>query len=367
MKTKVAIVKCKNYERIEVEQAVKKAFDLLGGISVFVKKGEKVLIKPNILSARLPEDGVCTHLEVIRAVVKSVKACGAVACIGDNPGGSISPAKAYEGSGLTLLAKEEDIELKEAKGIKVVNSIPIADYFFEYDKIINLPKMKTHSLMGLTGAVKNMYGAVAGLHKSELHKRFPSPEEFVKALVDTFEIVKPDLVLMDSIVAMDRQGPSSGRLRYPGLLIAGRDSVAIDSVFAELIGMKPLDILTTKEAYKRKLGEADLENIEIFGEGTEENLISDFQVPGKPGLLTALGLFAKFVARFIKFGPSITEKLCKKCMICQDSCPVSAITINSEGSAIDLKKCIRCMCCHEVCPHKAIELKRNFLAKVFGL
>ena len=367
MKAKVAIVKCKNYERIEVEQAVKKAFDLLGGIGIFVKKGEKVLIKPNILSARMPEDGVCTHPEAIRAVVKSVRGCGAVPCIGDNPGGSISPAKAYEGSGLALLAKEEDVELKEAKGIKIVNGIPIADYFFECDKIINLPKMKTHVLMGLTGAVKNMYGAVAGLHKSELHKRFPSPEEFVKILVDTFEIVKPDLVLMDGIVAMDRQGPSSGRLRYPGLLIAGGDSVAIDSVFAELIGMKPLDILTTKEAYKRKLGEADLENIEILGEGLKENLVNDFNVPGKPGLITVLGPFAKFVARFIKFGPDINERLCKKCMICQDTCPVSAITINPKSSAIDLKKCIKCMCCHEVCPHKAIELKRNFLAKVFGL
>ena len=312
MKTRVAIVKCKDYERIKIEQAVKKAFDLLGGIGVFVKKGEKVLIKPNILSARLPEDGVCTHLEVIRAVVKSVRGCGAVACIGDNPGGSISPAKAYEGSGLTLLAKEEGIELKEVKGIKVVNAIPIADYFFECDKIISLPKMKTHVLVGLTGAVKNMYGAVAGLYKSELHKRFLNPEEFVKVLVDTFEIVKPDLVLMDGIVAMDLQGPSSGRLRYPGLLMAGEDSVAIDSVFAELIGMKALNILTTKEAYKRKLGEADLENIEISGEGIEENLISDFKVPGKPGLITVLGPLAKFVAGFIKFGPDIDEKLCKK-------------------------------------------------------
>lgn len=367
MKTKVAIVKCKDYERIKVEQAVKKAFDLLGGIDIFIKKGENVLIKPNMLSARLPEDGVCTHLEVIRAVIKSVRACGAVPCIGDNPGGSISPAKVYEGSGLTLLAKEEGVELKETRGIKVANGIPIAAYFFKCDKIISLPKMKTHSLIGLTGAVKNMYGAVAGLHKSELHKKFPSPEEFVKALVDTFEAVKPSLVLMDGIVSMDQGGPASGRLRNSGLLIAGEDSVAIDSVFAGLIGVKPLDIFTTIEAYKRKLGEADLGNIEILGESIEESLIKGFEIPGKPGLVTILGPFAKFVARFIKFGPNIGERICKKCMICQDTCPTSAITINPDKSVINLKKCIRCMCCHEVCPHKAIELKRNFLAKVLGL
>jgi uncharacterized protein (DUF362 family)/Pyruvate/2-oxoacid:ferredoxin oxidoreductase delta subunit len=367
IKTRVSIVKCRNYDTNEVQKAVKRAFDLLGGVEAFIKKGERVLIKPNMLSARLPEDGVCTHLEVIRAVVRLIRDCGAVASIGDNPGGSMSLLTLYEGAGLKALASEEGVELKETKGIKVVNGIPIATYIFECDKIINLPKMKTHSLMGLTGAVKNMYGAVAGLHKSELHKKFPSPEEFAKVLVDIFEITRPNLVLMDGIISMDQGGPASGRLKDTGLLIAGTDSVAVDSVFAGLIEIKPLDILITKEAYKRRLGEANLDNIEILGENIKDNLIKDFEIPGKSGLITALGPFAKFVARFIKFGPHITEKLCEKCMICRDSCPASAITINSEKSVIDLKKCIRCMCCHEVCPHKAVELKRNFLAKGFGL
>jgi len=367
MKTKVAVVRCKDYGRTNLLKAVGKAFDLLGGISAFIKKGDRVLIKPNLLSARLPEDGVCTHLEVIRAVVRLVKDCGATPFIGDNPGGSISPAEVYEASGVASLAKEESVELKEAKDIKVVNGIPIAAYIFECDKIINLPKMKTHSLMGVTGAVKNMYGAVAGLHKSVLHKRFPTPEEFAKVLVDTFEITKPGLTLMDGIVSMDQAGPAAGRLKNSGLLIAGEDGVAIDAVFAALIGTKPLDVLTTKESYKRKLGDADLKNIEILGESVRENLINGFELPGTPGLITFLGPFAKFVAGFIKFGPDIIEASCKKCMICRDSCPVSAIAINPGRSTIDLKKCIRCMCCHEVCPHKAIELKRNFLARRFGI
>nr|MBU1328484.1 DUF362 domain-containing protein [Candidatus Omnitrophota bacterium] len=367
MKTKVSIVKCKDYERIKVEQAVRKAFDLLGGIGTFVKKNEKVLIKPNILSVRIPEDGVCTHLEVIRAVVKSVKDCGAFPFIGDNPGGSLSPAKAYEGYGLISLAKEVEVELKEAKGIKVVNGIPIASYFFESDKIINLPKMKTHILMGITGAIKNMYGAVAGLHKSGLHKKFPSPEEFANVLIDTFKIVKPNLVLMDGIVSMDQDGPSSGRLRNSGLLIAGEDSVAIDAVFAELVGIKPLSVATTRKAYETKLGEADLRNIEVLGENIKDSLINDFEIPGKLGLAVILGPFAKFAAGFVKFGPYINKRLCKKCMICRDSCPVQAITIDLKISNINLKKCIRCMCCHEVCQYKAVGLKKNLLARRFGL
>jgi len=367
MKSRVAIVKCRDYDGARVKEAVKKAFDLLGGIGILVKKGDRVLLKPNMLSARMPEDGVCTHPEVIRQVARIVKECGARPFIGDNPGGSMTPAKAYEGSGLESLAKEEGLELKEAKDVKIVNGIPVAGYFFECDKIINLPKMKTHSLIGLTGAVKNMYGACAGLYKAELHKRFPAPEDFAKALVDVFGIVKPGLVLMDGITGMDQLGPSAGRVRDFGLLIAGQDSVAVDAVFAALTGVKPQDIFTTKEAYARRLGEADLDNIEVVGEGISENLIDDFEIPGRPGLIRTLGPLAKFVAGFVKFGPAINEKICKKCMICRDTCPVSAITINTEDSKIDLKKCIRCMCCHEVCPYKAVELKRNFLAKAFGL
>jgi len=367
MKTKVAIVKCRSYNIEEVQIAVKKAFELLGGIGTFIKKGEKVLIKPNLLSARPPEDGVCTHLEVIRAVARLVKESGALAAVGDNPGGSMGSRQVYEASGLLAVAKEENIELKEVEDIKVVNGIPIASYFFEYDKIINLPKMKTHSLMGLTGAVKNMYGAVSGLHKSELHKKFPTPEEFAKVIVDVFEIIRSDLTLMDGIAAMDQDGPASGRLRKPELLIGGADSVAVDSVFSTLIDMEPLGLFTTREAYKRALGEAMLENIEIRGEGLKENLIKDFELPGKAGIINILGPFAKILAGFIKFGPHINEKSCRKCNICAETCPVSAITIDAVKSIIDLKKCIRCMCCHEVCPYRAVELRRNILARRFGL
>jgi len=367
MKTKVSIVKCRSYDKEEVRIAVEKAFGLLGGMGDFVKKAEKVLVKPNMLSARPAEDGVCTHLEVIRAAVRLVKACGAIPFIGDNPGGSMSPKQAYEGSGLAALAREEGAELLEPKDIKVVKNIPFASYIFECDKIISLPKMKTHSLMGLTGAVKNMFGAVAGLHKSELHKRFPGPEEFAKVLVDAFEVAKPHLVLLDGIISMDRDGPASGRLKDTDILIAGEDSVAIDAVFSVLIGMEPLDLLTTKEAYKRQLGEADMKNIQILGEDLRECAIKDFKLPGKSGLIGFLGVFAKPVAKLVRFGPVIVEKMCKKCKLCAETCPVSAISIEEKRSLINSDICIRCMCCHEVCPYRAIVLKRNILARRFGL
>lgn len=367
MKTKVSLVKCRTYNPEELMPGVRKALDLLGGIGHFIKRGEKVLIKPNMLSGKIAEYGVNTHIEIVRAIVRLVKECGAFPSIGDNPGGSGNPRDTYASSGMLGIAREEGVECLEKKDAKVIRGVPIASYFLECDKIISLPKMKTHSLMGLTGAVKNMYGAVLGLNKSELHKRFPRPEEFANILVDVFQEVKPQLVLMDGVIAMDGNGPMAGTLKNAGLLIGGEDSVAVDSVFSHLAGMNPAKLLTTKEAHRRGLGEIDLKNIDILGESIEGSLIRDFRLPESKAFMKLPDFILKIGASFIKFRPHIEEALCKKCMICARSCPASAITIDDKVSRIDYRKCIICMCCHEVCPHKAIDLKRNMLARIFGI
>ena len=367
MKTKVSIVRCDSYEPVRLKQAAHNAFELLGGLSTFIKKGERVVLKPNLLSAGSPERVVTTNVEVVRTVAKLVKECGAIPLIGDNPGGSVTPRNAYEGSGFSRMAKEEGVELLEVKNIKMVSGIPIASYFFECDKIISLPKMKTHSLMILTGAVKNMYGAVSGLNKTEYHKRFPRPDQFVDVLIDVYKAVRPCVSLMDGIIAMHGDGPASGDIKQVGLLMASQDSVALDAVFSHLIGIKPFDILTTKLAHEKGLGNGDIKEIEIVGEKIESCLIRGFKLPSSSIIMKIPEPFMSTLASLIRFGPFIVEKLCKKCMICAESCPVVAITVNERESVIDSRKCIRCMCCHEVCPHQAVILRRNFLAKVFGL
>ncbi|MFC1509484.1 DUF362 domain-containing protein [Candidatus Omnitrophota bacterium] len=367
MKTRVSIVKCKTYNDKEVGLSVARAFELLGGISSFVRKGERVLIKPNMLSGKTAEFGVNTHIEIIRAVVRLIKECGGSPLIGDTPGGALTSKEVYASSGILSLSQEEEVECLEVNNVKMVSGIPMASYFFECDKIISLPKMKTHSLMGLTGAVKNMYGAVSGLYKSELHKAFPRPEKFANVLVDVFKEVKPHLVLMDAVIAMDGNGPSAGRLKNVGLLIGGEDSVAVDTVFSHLIGMDPLSLLTTKEAYRRGLGQTDLKKIDLVGEKIEKGLIKDFDLPRSKAFMRLPSPILKKIAGFVKFRPYIDEGLCKRCMLCVKTCPVSVITVDKKITNIDYKKCIRCMCCHEVCPHRAIEVKRGILARVFGL
>ncbi|MFC1666855.1 DUF362 domain-containing protein [Candidatus Omnitrophota bacterium] len=369
MKTKVSIARCKTYDPEEVQPSVRRAFELLGGISAFVKKGEKILVKPNMLSARPPEDGVNTHIEIIRAVVRLIKECEAFPVIGDTPGGFVDIKEAYEASGIMSVAKEEGAELAEVKNVRIEKGFPIASYFFECDKIISLPKMKTHSLMGLTGGIKNMYGGVSGLNKSERHKRFPKPEDFANVLMDVFEVLKPHLVLMDAVIAMDGYGPAAGTLKPVGLLIASDDSVAVDSIFSYLIGIDPLDVLTTKEAHRRGIGETDIDNIEIVGEKIEKGFIKGFRLASSSTITKLLSLpnpFVRALTSFVKFCPYINERDCKRCKICAKTCPVAAITIDEKNATINKRKCINCMCCHEVCPYKAIQLRRNILARVLA-
>jgi len=221
--------------------------------------------------------------------------------------------------------------------------------------------------MVLTGAVKNMYGAVSGLNKSEYHKRFPRPDQFVDVLINVYGAVMPCLSLMDGIIAMHGDGPASGDLKEVGLLMASQDGVALDAVFSHLIGMEPFDVLTTKFAHEKGLGNGDMEKIEIAGEKVESCLIRDFKLPSSKIIMKIPEPFMSTLASLVRFGPFIVEKLCKKCMICAESCPVAAITVNERKSVIDGRKCIRCMCCHEVCPHRAVILRRNILARAFGL
>ncbi|MFH1478706.1 MAG: DUF362 domain-containing protein [Candidatus Omnitrophota bacterium] len=367
MKKKVSIVRCNSYEPRELEASINKAFDLVGGLGLFIKEGDRVLLKPNMLSGSGPEEGKNTHIEVIRACAKLVRRQKATPLIGDNPGGSISAKDAYETTGIANIAREEDIELLEPKSARVISGIPISEYFFECNKIINIPKMKTHSLMTLTGAIKNMYGAVSGLNKSQYHKRFPRPEDFCGVLLDIFEMVKPTLNLMDAIVIMDGNGPAAGRLKKGNILIASSDAIALDSVFSSIVGLDPFKNIITREAHRRGLGEIDPKNIDVVGEKIENVLIKDFDLPTSKIFMNLPKFLLKILTALIRFRLHIDEKNCRRCMVCKDSCPVSCITIDSKNAFIDQAKCITCMCCHELCPYKVVEIRRNLLAKRFGL
>ena len=217
----------------------------------------------------------------------------------------------------------------------------------------------------MTGAIKNTFSMVTGLFKVECHRNKPKPKDFVGTLVDVFEIVKPRLSIMDGIVAMEGDGPASGNPKDAGLVLASPDAVSLDAVVSKLVGLPPHKDIMVREARRRKVGEADIKNIELLGEALGDAEIKDFRLPKTAGAINMMPDFlAGMFTRAIDFRPVIDEKMCTKCSICVRGCPVDAITINEDVSRIDDSICVRCFCCHEVCPHRAIYIKRNFFANI---
>lgn len=362
---KVSIIRCVDYETADVFNAVKRAVDLIGGIDTFVKSGMKVLLKPNLLSARVPEDAVDTHPEIVRAVVRLVKGAGAVPYIGDSPGGyGKNIYEVFEKSGIKRIAEEEGVELKRFTASRFVSGIPVARQIFDSDRVISIPKLKTHSITVLTAAIKNMFGAVVGLYKAQCHSRAPKEEDFSRIIAKVYSIARPHLTIVDGIIAMEGDGPSSGVIRQMNLIMAGEDAVAIDSCLAKIMGVEPLDILVTKKAYEAKLGEADLSKIEVMGDGLDTFIAKDFKLPQTTPLKFLPRSVTNGIASLIKFKPYINIEICKRCNLCKIACPVNCIEIEKDYCRIDYKKCVRCLCCHEVCPYRAISIKRNILTKM---
>jgi uncharacterized protein (DUF362 family)/NAD-dependent dihydropyrimidine dehydrogenase PreA subunit len=375
---KVSIVKCEEYNLEDVREAIEKAFDNIGGLKAFVKPNDNVLLKVNLLSARKPEKAVTTHPVVVEAMATAILDLGATPMIGDSPGGAIKGVRRYwEKSGMLDVSETLDIELVnfETSGTYEFKAdgrtLNLATPIFDADLVINMPKLKTHGLTLMTGAVKNMYGAIPGLRKAIYHKENPVPLNFAKLLVDVYTICQPKLTLMDAIIGMEGQGPASGNPRKIGVLLAGSDGFAVDSVAAKIIGYAPEEIDTLSLAEARGLIKID--DVEVVGEPLDDVKIEDFDLTGHRRIWKmarlAMHLFGeiavKILDKYFWIRPTANEEGCTRCQFCIKSCPVSAMRLEDNTVVIDYDKCINCLCCHELCPENAIEIESSRLASHF--
>lgn len=375
--TTVSIIKCQSYKNVET--SIKEAIENIGGTEKFFRSGQRVLIKPNILSAKSPEKAVTTHPEVVRAIIRIVRAAGAIPSVGESPGGVIGGAeKFWEKSEIAGICREEKCEMLffERTGTsfipsrnpknKILKTIEIAKPCLEYDCVISVPKFKTHNLVFLTGAIKNLYGCVPGLRKSMYHKFAPHPDEISEIIVDIFAIVKPKLSIMDAVVGMEGEGPAGGEPRNIGLVMASSDAVALDTVMAEIAGCDLRKIYYLNSAAALGLGCNNIKEIDIIGEKLDNVKLKKFKIPSNFYLYLIPKPFAKFLGKFISAVPVMDGKQCTKCGTCIKSCPVNAIKLNGVPK-VDESKCILCLCCSELCPENAVKIKHSLLIRVFLL
>ena len=365
MSVTVAVVKCESYETDAVMAAVRRAVDLVGGMGSFVSPGAKVLLKPNLLSARSPEEGIDTHPEVVRALARLAKEAGGAVSVGDSPGGYEQDMdEVFERSGMKRVAVEEGVDLVEFSASRSVDGYPVSRHVLDADVVISVPKFKTHGITTLTAGVKNVYGVLTGLFKAHCHVRSPKEEDFALILAKVYELVRPRLTVVDAVTSMEGDGPSSGDLRETRFIAASPDAVAVDAVLARIVGLHPFDLATTRACYERKLGEADLALIEVVGDGIDAVAVSYFKLPQTKILKMLPNAVVRGAASLVRFRPVIDEASCKRCNLCKLTCPAGAITIERDGCGIDYRKCVRCLCCQEVCPYRAVRIARNFLAKL---
>jgi len=368
-KTTVSLNRCAAYDLDMLRGVIYEGLAPFGGMAAFVSPGDRVLLKPNLLSARDPSRAVTTHPLVVEAVASIVREAGGEPFIGDSPGGAIRGIqRVWEKTLMSEMAGRAGLELVnlEASSSKEIDSgryrLYVAKPVLEADVVINLPKLKTHSLTLYTGAVKNMFGVVPGFRKAEMHKLFPKPAEFAAMLVELFSHVKPALNIMDAVLSMEGNGPSSGRPRMTELIAVSDDAVALDTVLSGVIGFRPDRIDTTRLAGERGLGVSDMESIEVTGDAAG-TVLEDFDLPSNLGMRLVPGPLARMVAPLMWLKLVIDTGKCTGCGMCYRSCPVKTIVPDGEKYRVVHDGCVQCMCCHELCPEDALDIKLSWLAR----
>ncbi|PIN87315.1 hypothetical protein COV19_00330 [Candidatus Woesearchaeota archaeon CG10_big_fil_rev_8_21_14_0_10_44_13] len=361
----VSIVKCSSYDKARVYAAIKKVIDDIG---FRIKPGSKVILKPNVLNGSRPNDAVTTHPSVVEAVCRVLREKDCSIIIAESSGFT-STLKNYEVCGIAEVARRYDAKLvslssesiitKRIEGAKVLKETKVSKILFEADLIINLPKLKTHTLTKYTGAVKNLFGCIPGVLKQKYHVKAPSEKRFCNLIVDIYSLIMPELNIMDGIVGMEGDGPSGGDPKKIGLVIAADDAAALDLVVEKMIGLEG-KVYTTRFAIARRLLDPDKVNVsgEIKKIRFRHAGANSSRVPA---------IISELIFRYSVPEPHVIKERCVRCGACAKVCYSKAIRLNPYP-VFNRRRCIHCFCCHELCPYHTIGLKKKpfieFLSKL---
>lgn len=368
---RVSAIRCKDYDSASVERAVRDSIDVLGGIGHFVAPGERILLKPNLLSPKDPSKAVTTHPEVLRAAIHLVRDAGAVPLVGDSPGGRSTERilrNLMDKTGISRVCDEEQVEVVPFVDAEKVpfpdgvaaKSFELVTALRSVDGVISLAKMKTHALTVMTGAVKNLFGLVPGMRKAGYHLRMQTPEAFSAMLVDLAECVRPRLTIVDAIVAMHGDGPAAGIRMNVGLIVAGEDPHAVDAFLVEIAGIDARRVHTVRIARERGLIPPTFQPSDLVAGDIADLRIRGFIAPSLPLYLrgASRGVY-RLAGNMMARKPSFSKTECTMCGRCVESCPAGALSMGPKRPLIDRRLCIRCYCCQELCLDKAVSLKRR--------
>ncbi|MFC1713958.1 DUF362 domain-containing protein [Candidatus Poribacteria bacterium] len=365
------------------EAAVRKAVDLIGGLSPLISEGDTVLIKPNFIREEPSFTGTTTNIEVVRAVVKLVREAKASPIVGEASGNQYDTEAIYENIGVrdglgdveVLDLDRDEVVYVKIQGAKALKEVGVAKTALDADFIISVPLLKTHMTTNITIGMKNMMGTLPQREKWKMHM-----SGLHQALVDLNRLVKPNLVIVDGTVGMEGLGPTIGRPVQMNLILAGTDVVAVDTVGSAVMGFALEEVEHLVRAGKDGLGINDLGRIEVRGEKIED-VTRPFKRPFKGSLgpkflfvwgdiQYRLGTFLlnrfdydfrpwlKSVSDIYVSRPRLNKELCNLCGECVKVCRTETLMMKSYP-LVNYGKCSKCLRCVDCCPENAFSISRK--------
>ena len=368
----ISIAPCRDYNEKNCAEALKTAISAINGLG-WVQPGMKIGIKANLVSMLKPEAAATTHPTLICELVKLLQAKGAEVIIGDSPGGLYTQLyvdRVYAATGMREAEKlgatlNRDFGCGEAHHPDAAKA-KVFEYTTWLDKcdgIINFCKLKTHGMMGMSAAVKNMFGAVPGTRKPEMHYLYPDADDFADMLIDINEYFKPRLNIVDAVTGMEGNGPTSGTPRHIGCIIAGASPYEVDMACAEIIGIDHSAVHTMSAAARRGLAP---EKYALSGD-IKPFIQKDVELPPRHDIRFMAGSpIGHALSAFLSAKPALKKAKCTGCQKCFKVCPADAIVMKNHRPVIDRKKCIRCFCCQEFCPQAAMISHRPLIARLLN-
>ena len=375
MTAEVSLAKCTSYNDKEVEAALRKAISAVTDLS-YITEGTRVVIKPNLVSFLSPDRAATTHPVVLNALIRILNEKGAKITVGDSPGGlfnSVYVNRVYKATGMNniegaVLNRNFSQSLHHSDSALRAREFAYTSYLDDADVIINLCKLKTHGMMGMSNAVKNMFGIIPGTVKPEFHFKFPDHNDFADMLIDLNESFRPALCICDAVTGMEGNGPTSGTPRDIGLIAASENPYKLDLVCAKIIGLEKDNVPTLKRAFERGLAPSDARQVVTEGD-INDFIIGDFElIPRKSITFNDAGgsIMAGIIRKCMCSRPALLKHKCIGCGECFRICPAKAIEMKNNLPVIDRSKCIYCFCCQEFCPEGAMHVKRPLAARLLG-
>ena len=362
--TTVTLAHCPDYTPQLLQERLSALLRPLGGMQTFVKPGMRVLLKPNMLTNRNPSQGVTTHPELVRAVIRAVKTAGGQPIVGDSPASAVKIDWVLQETGFEQLCREEEVPLVRFENEKPIPlerngySFSIAREIVEADLIINLPKVKTHVLTTLTAAVKNTYGTLPGYQKATLHKKHLNLRDFSRLVLAVHRAVAPALNIADGIIGMQGAGPSAGTPVNLNFMAASTDAIALDLTLCDLLGINPRAVPYLPPSSGEPLPQIRRLDVEADGRAVSSRKV---ELPNTIGARMLPQWLSTMIGPLLWIRPAIDDT-CIKCGRCVKACPAEALTIEArQKPVLTPDNCIGCCCCHEVCPAKAIEMTQSTL------